>query len=96
MTMHECKTYDGVVIKLGLEVTDYDGKRGTVVCVPSRWDLDDSECWPVPGHNGHWWGVCPNRENHVHEYEPEVSNGCRGKIFDGSRLLANKREWWML
>ena len=83
---HVCRTYDGVDIHIGLKVTDYDNKLGTVVEMPSDWDMNDPVCWAETGHNGHWWGVCSDRPGHKH------GKLCRGKIFDGGRLLA-KGAW---
>lgn len=86
--MHECRTQDGVVITLGLQVVDYDARQGVVVR-PPQFGLEDPECWPSQGHGGHWWEVCPDREGHVHQRESLTETAyreCRGKIFDGSRL----------
>jgi hypothetical protein len=86
---HVCKTYDGVPIKLGLRVVDYDNRVGTVVAEP--WEFTrgvelglpvEAGCWSGPGSRGHWWGVCPDRPGHAHEL-----GKCRGAgDFDGSRL----------
>jgi hypothetical protein len=79
--MHECHTYDGKVITLGLKVRDYDNKIGMVVRPPHDYELADDVCWPAVGHNGHWWDVCSDREGHTHEI-----GVCRGHGFDGSRM----------
>lgn len=86
MVRHVCRTTDGVAIELGLRVQDYDWKWGVVAERPRESEMKDEVCWPCPGHGGHWWGVCPDREGHVHEI-----GICRGAEFDGSRL--SKKGW---
>jgi hypothetical protein len=83
---HECKTYDGVPIKLGLRVRDYDNKVGTVVREPHDYELNDDVCWPEVGHGGHWWSVCEDREGHIHNFSIGSPDRCRGGSFDGSRM----------
>jgi len=79
--VHTCHTADGVEVRLGLRVRDYDNRIGVVVEAPRDYELIDDVCWPCAGHNGHWWTVCSDREGHVHEV-----GTCNGAQFDGSRM----------
>lgn len=86
---HTCSTIDGDAIYLGLKVRDYDAKIGMVVRGPNGYELEDETCHSGPGHNGHWWTVCPDRPYHDHELE---THKCSGSIFDGSRLTTRDRD----
>lgn len=71
--MHTCHTFDGVPIRVGLRVKDYDAMTGTVVQAPRAYEIEfDAVCHSGPGHNGHWWTV--RRDDGTE------------KEFDGSRL----------
>jgi hypothetical protein len=82
---HGEKTFDGVVVTLGMRVTDYDRKVGTVV---ADRDATDYSC---PAHPGYRF---PDNEHHgchngwrkpTHWFDVKRDDGTVG-MFDGSRL----------
>jgi hypothetical protein len=51
-----CRTSNGVEIKVGLRVIDYDRKQAVVTEEPRRYGGKyDPVCWSQAGHGGHWW-----------------------------------------
>jgi len=52
---HVCRTSDGVEIKVGMWVVDYDRRLSQVTGPPEGYQTKDNVCWSCAGHHGHWW-----------------------------------------
>lgn len=82
---HAEKTSDGVVITLGMRVTDYDRKTGTVIADrdATPFSCPDHPDYAFPDNTHH--GCHNGWEKPTHWFDVKRDDGTTG-MFDGSRM----------